>query len=356
MKNPPILIAVIGFFAALAGFGFLFLGLRVLGFDWFGAFGDLPALEKVGLWGWLAVATGIVWLLVAGGLWALRPWARLFAQVVAGIALFEAVIAFFQFPGTGIAFGMGIMPLLILWYLSTAEVKEAFGIGAKPAGALDATPVGVAGAAAVATHDEPAHPAAAPVAVAATAAAVTHDEPAAPPAAPVAAAAAVAAAPAPAPEAPPAAPVAAAAAPAPAAEPEHRSGIQDVEGIGPAEAEKLAAAGITTTAGLLEAGAKPDGRERIAAASGISSKLILEWVNHVDLMRIHGVGSEYSDLLEAAGVDSPAELAHRNAANLAVTVQEVVAARPEIVRRVPTESEIAGWIQEAATLDKVVEH
>ena len=87
MKNPPILIAVIGFFAALAGFGFLFFGLRVLGFDWFGAFGDAPALENVGLWGWLAVATGVVWLVVAFGLWSLRPYARLFAQIVAGIGL-----------------------------------------------------------------------------------------------------------------------------------------------------------------------------------------------------------------------------------------------------------------------------
>ena len=82
MKNPPILIAVIGFFAAMAGFALLFFGLRVLGFDWFGAFGDAPALENVGLWGWLAVATGIVWLLVAFGLWGLRPYARLFAQIV----------------------------------------------------------------------------------------------------------------------------------------------------------------------------------------------------------------------------------------------------------------------------------
>jgi predicted flap endonuclease-1-like 5' DNA nuclease len=370
VKNPPILIAVIGFFAALAGFGFLFFGLRVLGFDWFGAFGDLPKIENVGLWGWLAVATGIVWLAVAFGLWSLRPFARLFAQIVAGIGLLQAVIAFFQFPGTGYAFGMGLMPLLILWYLGTDEVKEAFGIGAKPAGALDATPVGapvaVAATAAV-THDEPAAPAAAPVAAAAFVATTPAREPDAPPAAPVAAAAVAASTVSDEPAAPAAAPVAAAAAPepepapaapapAPAADAERRSGIQDVEGIGPAEAEKLAAAGITTTAGLLEAGAKPDGRERIAAASGISSKLILEWVNHVDLMRIRGVGSEYSDLLEAAGVDSPAELAHRNPANLAVTIQEVVAARPDIVRRVPTESEIAGWIQEAGTLDKVVEH
>ena len=107
MKNPPILIAILGFFAALAGFGHLFFGLRLLGFDWFGALGDLPVFEGVGLWGWLAVLTGIVWLLVAGGLWALQPWARLFALIMAGFALLEAGLAFFQFPGTGIGFGDG---------------------------------------------------------------------------------------------------------------------------------------------------------------------------------------------------------------------------------------------------------
>ena len=73
-------------------------------------------------------------------------------------------------------------------------------------------------------------------------------------------------------------------------------------------------------------------------------------------MRVPGVGPQYSDLLEAAGVDSPAELAQRNSANLAITVQEVVAARPGIVHRVPTEAEIAAWIAEAGSMDKVVEH
>ena len=73
-------------------------------------------------------------------------------------------------------------------------------------------------------------------------------------------------------------------------------------------------------------------------------------------MRVPGVGPQYSDLLEAAGVGSPAELAQRNPANLAITVQEVVAARPGIVRRIPTEADIAAWIEEARKLDKVVEH
>lgn len=127
MRNPPILVSVIGFFAALAGFGYLFFGMRVLGFDWFGALGDLPQYESVGLWGWLAIAVGISWLLVAFGLWGLQSWARVLAMVIAGISLFEAVLAFFQFPGSGMGFAMSLMPIIILFYLNSSEVKAAFG-------------------------------------------------------------------------------------------------------------------------------------------------------------------------------------------------------------------------------------
>jgi predicted flap endonuclease-1-like 5' DNA nuclease len=130
----------------------------------------------------------------------------------------------------------------------------------------------------------------------------------------------------------------------------------EVEGIGPIEAEKLALAGIATAEGLLEAGAKQGGRSAIEKATGISEALILKWVNRIDLMRIKGVGSEFSDLLEMAGVDSPAELANRNAANLATTFQEVVAARPGTVRRIPSETEVAGWIASAKEMPKVIEH
>ena len=306
MKNPPVLVSIIGFFAALAGFGYVFFGLRVLGFDWFGALGDLPAFEHVGLWGWLAVATGTVWILAAVGLWTLQPWARLFALIMAGLALFEAVLAFFQFPGTGVGFAMAIMPALILWYLNSREIKAVFAEG-EPA--------------TVAPSTAAPQPVVAPVAISA------------------------AVAPAPAAPEPVKAPVAA-----------HHMKIVDIEGIGPVYAEKLAAIGIVTTDDLLNAGAKPSGRDTIAEATDISGRLLLEWVNNVDLMRVPGVGSQYSDLLEAAGVDSPAELAQRNPANLAVTVQEVVAARPGIVRRVPSEAEIAAWIEEAGKLEKVVEH
>jgi hypothetical protein len=119
--------------------------------------------------------------------------------------------------------------------------------------------------------------------------------------------------------------------------------IEEVEGIGPVYGQKLADAGISTTDDLLERGGKPGGRQAIESATGIDHALILEWVNHVDLMRINGV-------------DSAAELANRNVANLATTIQEVVAARPSIVRRAPGESEIAGWIAQAKDLPKVVEH
>jgi hypothetical protein len=73
-------------------------------------------------------------------------------------------------------------------------------------------------------------------------------------------------------------------------------------------------------------------------------------------MRIDGVGSEYSDLLEAAGVDSPAELAQRNPANLAQTFQELDAARPNWIRQVPSVTTVEGWIAQAKTLPKIVTH
>ena len=101
MKNPPILISVLGFFGVLAGFGYLFFGLRVLGFDWFGLLGDLPAYESVGLWGWLAILTGILWLAAAFGLWSLQPWARLFAQVIAGIGDLRGRPRVLPVPGYG---------------------------------------------------------------------------------------------------------------------------------------------------------------------------------------------------------------------------------------------------------------
>ena len=127
----------------------------------------------------------------------------------------------------------------------------------------------------------------------------------------------------------------------------------DIEGIGKAYAEKLAGAGLTTVEALLKVGASPEGRQALAEETGISGKLILEWVNLADLFRIKGVGQEYSDLLEEAGVDTVPELAQRNAENLYAKLQEVNAAK-ELVRRLPTQSQVAGWVQQAKALPRVV--
>ena len=108
-------------------------------------------------------------------------------------------------------------------------------------------------------------------------------------------------------------------------------------------------------ADLLKEGATRAGRESIAEKSGLSEKQILEWVNRADLDRVKGVGSEFADLLEASGVDSVAELAQRVPANLAAKMAEVNAAK-NLVNRIPSESEVAGWVENAKTLDKVVTH
>jgi hypothetical protein len=128
MKNPPILISVLGFFVGMAGFAWLFFGLRLLGFDWFGALGDVPAFESVGIWGWLALGLGVLWIAVALGLWALRPWAWLTAMVVAALAIFEAFIWMIQYPGSGLGLGMMLLPGIIVIYLLSADVKAAFGL------------------------------------------------------------------------------------------------------------------------------------------------------------------------------------------------------------------------------------
>jgi predicted flap endonuclease-1-like 5' DNA nuclease len=131
--------------------------------------------------------------------------------------------------------------------------------------------------------------------------------------------------------------------------------IDEIEGIGDKYAATLGEHGIKNTEDLLVAAGSKTGREKLAAASGISETLILKWVNHADLMRIKGVGGEYAELLEAAGVDSVKELKHRRPDNLAAKVAEVNDAK-SLTRRVPAESEITRWIEEAATLEPRVTH
>ncbi len=131
--------------------------------------------------------------------------------------------------------------------------------------------------------------------------------------------------------------------------------IREVEGIGPVYAGKLEEAGITTTEGLLKAAGHKAGRRALAAETGISEAMLLEWVNRADLMRIKGVGSEYSDLLEAAGVDTVKELARRKPENLHAALLEVNE-RKHLVRRVPSLADVRSWVAMAATLEAAVSH
>ena len=132
--------------------------------------------------------------------------------------------------------------------------------------------------------------------------------------------------------------------------------IDEVEGIGPVNAGKLGSEGIATVDDLLRECGPARGRHYISTQTGISEHQLLEWTNRCDLMRIPGIGSEYSDLLEAVGVDSPTELAQRNPENLAAAIRRYDAEHPNVVRRVPSEQTVAEWIHAADSMAKAVTH
>lgn len=125
--------------------------------------------------------------------------------------------------------------------------------------------------------------------------------------------------------------------------------ISRIEGIGPVFGNKLREQGITTTGALLDTCGSVKGRRELSAATGLSEKQILEWVNRADLMRVRGVGEEYSDLLEQAGVDTVKELRRRNSENLH---ENMLAVNEEklLVRRAPSLTEVQRWIEEAKKL------
>jgi len=133
--------------------------------------------------------------------------------------------------------------------------------------------------------------------------------------------------------------------------------ISDIEGIGPAIKKKLDKAGIKSVNGLLKMGASKKGRKEIAVATGIDTKTILSWVNMADLYRVKGIGSEYSELLHAAGVDTIKELRKRNAENLVKKMAEVNSAKKKgLVRALPTLKRVQSWVEHAKTLDPIVTH
>jgi predicted flap endonuclease-1-like 5' DNA nuclease len=131
--------------------------------------------------------------------------------------------------------------------------------------------------------------------------------------------------------------------------------IRRIEGIGEVYAGKLEELGIRTLEALLEQADTPQKRKALAERTGISEKLILEWANLADLFRIKGIGEEYSDLLEEAGVDTVVELAQRNPEHLHTKLAEVNAAK-KLVRRLPSLREVTSWVEQAKSLPRVLQY
>ncbi|MCU0229484.1 MAG: DUF4332 domain-containing protein [Bryobacterales bacterium] len=131
--------------------------------------------------------------------------------------------------------------------------------------------------------------------------------------------------------------------------------IEDIEGIGPAYAEKLGTAGVKDTEDLLEKASSRKGREDLEEATGISGKLILKWVNHADLMRVSGIGGQYAELLEEAGVDTVKELRNRNPENLAAALAAANEKR-KLTGNVPSASMVTKWVEQAKELEPKVSH
>ena len=133
--------------------------------------------------------------------------------------------------------------------------------------------------------------------------------------------------------------------------------IETIEGIGPKYRKALDRCGVRTTQGLLASAGDKKGRKVLAKCSGCSEHQILEWVNRADLMRVKGVGEEYSDLLEFAGVDTVKELRTRKPANLHAAMLEVNTAKKRpLVRRAPSLSEVERWVAHAKKLKPAVTH
>ena len=131
--------------------------------------------------------------------------------------------------------------------------------------------------------------------------------------------------------------------------------ISDIEGIGPAYAAKLQKAGIRSVNGLLKMCCDKKGRKSVSGTTGVDESMLLKWANMADLYRIKGIGSEYSELMEAAGVDTVKELRNRNAGNLHEKMVEVNS-KKKLVRQLPSLSQVERFVDHAKTLDPVITH
>jgi predicted RecB family nuclease len=131
--------------------------------------------------------------------------------------------------------------------------------------------------------------------------------------------------------------------------------ISAIGGMSQRDATKLRKARVRTTEALLSVAATRTGRRKLARDTDLPEKSILGWVNRADLMRVKGIGSEYADLLEMSGVDTIKELRRRNTERLLETMVELNM-RKVVVRRLPTNGMVSGWIAVANNLEPIVKY
>ena len=131
--------------------------------------------------------------------------------------------------------------------------------------------------------------------------------------------------------------------------------IAEIKGVSAVYAEKLGSANLKTTEDFLAAAATPEARKALAEAIGISPNTLLEWANRADLHRVKGIGEQYSDLLEAAGVDTVPELAQRRPDNLVKKLIEINEVN-KLVQKLPTESQVADWVNQAKALPRMLHY
>ncbi len=125
--------------------------------------------------------------------------------------------------------------------------------------------------------------------------------------------------------------------------------IDQVAGISVKDATKLRKAGIRTSKGLIEVAANRKERSDLTTSLGFDTKDVQQWVNHSDLLRVKGVGAEYAELLVAAGVDTLRDLRRRNPTALLAKIIGLNG-QSKVVRRLPTEAMVEGWIEAAKDL------
>jgi predicted flap endonuclease-1-like 5' DNA nuclease len=131
--------------------------------------------------------------------------------------------------------------------------------------------------------------------------------------------------------------------------------IEDIEGVGDVIGEKFRSAGIKDTNSLLANSRTAEQRKELAKKTGLSEARILKFANMADLYRISGIGSEFSELLEATGVNSVPDLARQNATSLTqkmMTINE----KKKLTRREPSEKDVSKWIEQAGTLPQMLDH